>query len=77
MEHLKQSLETQDVSQSQDPEIISDTDASEHQVIRKELVMIIVSMTIIVLTLVGLMVFDKRSDKFADFSHYISSFFIK
>lgn len=75
MEHLRESVEEKQKAQSIEP--LNAEYNKEHRILRKDLVISITIMSILILSLVGLMVLDNSGDFLTNLSGTISSIFIK
>ena len=75
MEHLKESVDQKQEFHSGEP--INAESNTGHRILRKDLMVSITIMSILILSLVGLMIFDNSSNILTNLSESISSLFIK
>ena len=81
MEHLKNQLEISEpansVDTSVDTQTVNQVKNSDFTVLKKELLFIVVIMSILFLALVGLMVYDRGANGLTILAERIASIFIK
>jgi hypothetical protein len=77
MEHLKKQLETSEQSNLIDTQTVEKAQNSDFSVLKKELLFIIVIMSILFLALVGLMIYDRGADGLTLLAERIASILIK
>lgn len=77
MEHLKKQLEISEPANSIDTQTVNRAENSDFNVLKKELLFIVVIMSILFLALVGLMVYDRGANGLTILAERIASIFIK